>query len=121
MLIGTAVIAVIAICIGGALFLLHEEEAAEPSLEEVLEEKLTAYETDLRDSLGSMDTNTDVAGYLLSWAKNKEIPATTDDAGNVIFTVRASENAGDVPPAALGCSVVAVFLVALVLDIAVAL
>ncbi|MDY3238844.1 MAG: hypothetical protein SOW80_01830 [Anaerovoracaceae bacterium] len=104
MLIGTAVIAVIAICIGGALFLLHEEEAAEPSLEEVLEEKLTAYETDLRDSLGSMDTNTDVAGYLLSWAKNKEIPATTDDAGNVIFTVRASENAGDVPPAALVCS-----------------
>ena len=101
---GAAVIAVIAVCVCGAVFFFHEEEAAEPSLEEVLEEKLTAYETDLRDSLGSMDTNADVAGYLLSWAKNKEIPATKDDAGNVIFTIKASENAVDVTPAALVCS-----------------
>ena len=70
---GSAAVAVIAAFACAAVLFLHEEEAAEPSLEEVLEEKLTAYETDLRDSLGSMDTNTDVAGYLLSWAKNKEI------------------------------------------------
>ncbi|MGN1414359.1 MAG: hypothetical protein ACI4WY_08965 [Anaerovoracaceae bacterium] len=104
MLTGAAVIAAIAVCAFGAVFFLHEEKAAEPSLEEVLEEKLTAYETDLRDSLGSMDTNADVAGYLLSWARNKEIPATTDDAGNVIFTIKASENAENVQPAALVCS-----------------
>ncbi|MGN0713776.1 MAG: hypothetical protein ACI4LJ_08320, partial [Anaerovoracaceae bacterium] len=101
---GAAVIAVIAVCVCGAVFFFHEEAAAEPSLEEVLEEKLTAYETDLRDSLGSMDTNADVAGYLLSWAKNKEIPATKDDAGNVIFTIKASENAAEVMPAAIVCS-----------------
>ncbi|MGN1144735.1 MAG: hypothetical protein ACI4SU_09210 [Anaerovoracaceae bacterium] len=103
-LIGAAVAAVIAVCACGAAFFLHGEKEAEPSLEEVLQEKLTAYETDLRDSLGSMDTNADVAGYLLSWARNKEIPATTDEAGNVIFTVKASENADDVQPAALVCS-----------------
>lgn len=103
-LIGLSAAAVLTACIVGAVILFQEEEAAEPSLEEVLKEKLNAYETDLRDSLGSLNTNEDVADYLLTWAKNKEIPATRDDAGNVIFTVKASKNAENAQPAAVLCS-----------------
>ncbi len=81
--------------------LTQDNEPAEPSLDVVLKEKLTAYETDLRDSLGSMETNDDVAEYLLSWAKNKKITAVKDSAGNVIYTVKAAEHAEDVQPVTL--------------------
>lgn len=85
----------------GASRLISSPEEEEPSLEEVLTEKQSAYETDLVDSLGSLDTNQHVADYLLNWAKNKEIDAVADENGNVIFTVKASKGHEDGPATAI--------------------
>ncbi len=99
--IAAVTILVLLACAIAGYLLTRDEEPAEPSLDVILKEKLTAYETDLRDSLGSMETNEDVAEYLLNWAKNKKITAVKDAAGNVIYTVKAAEHAKDVQPAAL--------------------
>lgn len=104
LIIAAAVIAAVILCVLGIVYFVQEKEEEAPSLEEVLEDKLTAYETDLRDSLGSMDTNEDVSEFLLTWAKNKEISATRDTAGNVIYTVKPSENVESAQPAAVICS-----------------
>ena len=102
-LIGIAILLVV--CAIFAIFFLRSDNTQEePSLDQVLEEKLVAYETDLLDSLGSMDTNEAVADYLVNWAKNKEIPATVDENGNVIFTVNPSEGYDSAAPAAILCS-----------------
>ena len=99
------IILIFALGITAAIFLLTSDNTEEePSLEEVLEEKLAAYETDLSDSLGSLDTNEDVANYLLNWAKNKEISATADENGNIIFTVNAGKEYKNVSPTAVICS-----------------
>ena len=67
-----AILVIIILAVGGFfLFGLNREE--EPSLDEIIEDKLTAYETDLLDSLESMETNEDVAAYLTNWGKNKKI------------------------------------------------
>lgn len=99
-----AILIVALLC--GVIVIRHvrQDVEEEPSLQEVLEEKLTAYETDLRDSLGALDTNKDVAEYLLSWAKNKEIPATLDEAGNVIYTLKATKGYTKERPAAIVCT-----------------
>ena len=103
-----AVIAVIFITVllaATAFYLINREKPQdEPSLEEVLKEKLTAYETDLRDSLCSINSTDDAAEYLLTWAKNKQITAARDTSGNVIYTVPASQNMEDAEPAAILCS-----------------
>lgn len=106
LIIAAAVAAAVIICVLGLgiVYFVQEKEEEAPSLEEVLEDKLTAYETDLRDSLGSMDTNEDVSEFLLTWAKNKEISATRDAAGNVIYTIKPSENVEGAQPAAVICS-----------------
>ncbi len=77
-------------------FLVPTEE--EPPLEEVLKDKLAAYETDIIDSLVSLDTNQNIAKYLIGWAANKEIPAKVDETGNVIFSLKASEGQEHTPP-----------------------
>ena len=104
-LIISAIIGVLAVVgILAIYFAFQNENPEEPPLEQVLEEKLMAYETDLLDSLGSMETNADVTDYLLNWAKNKQIPAVKDRAGNVIYTVPAAEHVQDAQPSALLCS-----------------
>ena len=74
--------------IGGAYF--HVKEDEKPSLDEIISDKLSAYETDLLDSLASMETNEDVASYLANWGKNKKISTSQDAYGNVIFSIKAS-------------------------------
>lgn len=103
-LIAGAVLIILLIAAVSLFFVLREEKPAEPPLDEVLKEKLTAYETDLLDSLGSMETNDDVSAYLLSWAKNKQIDAEKDAAGNVIYTIKPAKHAKDAQPAAVFCS-----------------
>ena len=92
--------------LSGSLFLLfHDKPEEGPTLNQIVEEKFNAYETDLRDSLGSMNNNTDVGNYLLSWAKNKQIAAVSDAAGNIIYNIPASDMVSDsAQPAAIFCS-----------------
>lgn len=117
-----AIFLVILLIAAAAILLASRgEQVEEPSLEQVLKDKLTAYETDLRDSLGSMETNTDVGDYLLSWAKNKQISAFRDTAGNVIYTIPSAENAPDAQPAAVLCSFDAKSMEAHVEEMAIAL
>lgn len=95
---------VLALAVSGILYLTRKPEDEEPSLQQTLFEKLTAYETDLRDSLGSLDNNEAVTAYLLGWAKNKEIPADVDSVGNVIFSRKANKGYANEQPTVLLCS-----------------
>ena len=102
----TAAAAAGLLILSAVLFLLLREPAeTPPSLQQITEEKLSAYETDLKDSLGSMKTNEDVGNYLLTWAKNKQITAVSDTGGNIIYSLPPSEAApADAQPAAVVCS-----------------
>lgn len=122
-LIGIIVAVVIVIVsIGIAAFMAKpDKKTEEPPLNERLKEKLVAYETDLRDSLGSLDSNEKVAQYLTNWAKNKEIPATVDQYGNVIFTIKSTASGQDASPAAVLCSYDANNMDSYIEDIAVAM
>lgn len=84
-----AIILIIAIACGG-VYLVHANQTAEPTLDEIVSEKLSAYRTDIADSLSTLSTNDKVANYLVTWALNKDIKAETDGNSNVIFSVNAS-------------------------------
>ena len=84
------VLGIIVLAVGG-FFLFGSNREEEPSLDEIIEDKLTAYETDLLDSLESMETNDDVAAYIANWGKNKKIDTTCDNFGNVIFNIKYSK------------------------------
>ena len=103
LIIGIIAVVLITAVVCAGIFIFGSDKE-EPSLKQVLKEKLNAYETDLSDSTGSFKTNDDVADYLLNWAKNKEISATKDETGNVIFTIPATEEGEDVSPVAVICS-----------------
>ncbi len=90
---------IILVCVGIALaialiavgiFVERSARVEEPSLDEVVEEKLGAYETDLLDSLESLTTSDKVADYLVTWATNKNIKASKDANNNVIFSLKSS-------------------------------
>ena len=102
----TAAAAAGLLLLAAALFLLlREAPETPPSLQQITEEKLSAYETDLKDSLGSMKTNEDVGNYLLTWAKNKQITAVSDAGGNIVYSIPPSEAApAEAQPAAVICS-----------------
>ena len=100
-----AAAAALLILSGSMILLFHDKPEEAPALDQVIEEKFNAYETDIRDSLGSMNSNADVGNYLLTWAKNKQIAAVSDTAGNIIFNIPASDMASDsAQPAAIFCS-----------------
>lgn len=99
-----AVILVMALGVGAYFYFSQPDEPEAPSLKQVLKEKLSAYETDLVDSLGSMETSEDVANYLMNWAENKQIAATKDNAGSVIFTIPPTEGAEEAQPTAIICN-----------------
>lgn len=102
-LIAAAVLIVIIGCIAGGIIFLGNDQEKEPSLDEIVTDKLSAYETDLLDSLESMETNDDVASYLVNWGKNKKIKVSEDDSGNVIFSVEAAEENKDADPCVIIC------------------
>ena len=102
-LITAAAVIVIVGCAIGGIFFFGQEREDEPSLDEIIEDKLAAYETDLLDSLESMETNEDVAAYLENWGKNKKINTSVDNNGNVIFTLKASKGHKDASPCVILC------------------
>ena len=96
------VLGIIVLAVGG-FFLFGSNREEEPSLDEIIEDKLTAYETDLLDSLESMEANEDVAAYLTNWGKNKKIDTTRDNFGNVIFNIKAAKGQKDASPCIILC------------------
>ena len=102
-LITAAAVIIIVVCAVGGIFLFGSEREDEPSLDEIISDKLSAYETDLLDSLESLETNADVASYLVNWGKNKKINTSLDISGNVIYTIKAAEGHEDVPPCVIIC------------------
>ena len=90
MLVLIVILALLIACIAGSIYALKHKKPAEPSLDEIVSSKLLAYETDLTDSLSSMETNADVSSYLMTWASNKKIDASRDSSGNVIYNLPAS-------------------------------
>ena len=102
-IIAAAIVIVVTACIVGGIFLFAGDRQEEPTLDEIIQEKLSAYQTDLLDSLESMETNDDVAAYLVNWGKNKKISTSRDSKGNVIFTIDAAEEHKDQFPSAVIC------------------
>lgn len=99
----SAIILIAALAVCGIL-VFRSNQADEPTLDEIVSDKLSAYQTDLTDSLETLTTNEKVADYLLAWATNKSISAVKDDAGNVIFSRKASSDAHkDCEPVIIAC------------------
>ena len=91
-------------CIAGGIFFVRANQTNEPTLEEIVDEKLSAYRTDLADSLDTLNSNEKVADYLLSWASNKNIKAKKDENENVIFSLKpTSEELKDAKPVIVAC------------------
>ena len=71
-IIAAAAAAACLILSGSLFLLLHDKPEEQPTLSQVVEEKFNAYETDLRDSLGSMNSNNDVGSkeiFQFQWCK----------------------------------------------------
>lgn len=91
-------------CIAGGIFFVRANQTDEPTLEEIVSDKLSAYRTDLADSLDTLSSNEKVADYLLSWASNKNIKAEKDENNNVIFSLKAtSKDLKNVKPVIVAC------------------
>ena len=72
--------------------LLRDKQDPEPTLEEIVDSKLNAYQTDLADSMDSLKTSRDAAQYLLTWGKNKGISSSIDSHDNVTFTLKPTDD-----------------------------
>ena len=97
-LLAAAVLVLLAALIFAGVHFLRAGQNEEPSLEEIVTGKLNAYQTDLADSLDSLQTSRDAAQYLLSWGKNKGISCSIDSHDNVTYTLNGptgSERVGD--------------------------
>lgn len=101
----TAIVVISIAAIGGAAFYFVKKDNAKqpPTLEETVENRISAYETDLRDSLASMTDQSSVAGYLANWGKNKGLDVKTDKYGNVIFSIDATDSMESKTPAVIVC------------------
>lgn len=75
----------------------------EPTLKETVEGRITAYETDLRDSLASMTDQKSVAKYLINWAENKGIEVKSDRYNNVVFNLSPTEALESKAPVVIVC------------------
>ncbi len=84
-----AVVLVAALAAGG-IFWERSNRDVEPTLEQIVTEKLGAYRTDLFDSLATLNSDDKVSDYLVTWAANKDIKASKDENNNVIFSLKAS-------------------------------
>lgn len=90
--------------IAGSIALICSNRTDEPSLQEIVSDKLGAYRTDISDSLETLTTNEKVADYLMAWAANKSIKASCDNAGNIIFSLKASsEELKELNPVVIAC------------------
>lgn len=76
--------------IGSSLILTGCSEEEE-DLSSKIDEKVTAYQTDLQDSAETLTSTEAIRDYLCSWAKAKGIDYTTDGYNNVIMSVKAGK------------------------------
>ena len=97
----TAAVVIVILAIAAAAFYFVNKNKAQkpPSLQEAVESRISAYDTDLKDSLTSMTDQDQVRKYLSNWAENKGIDVKTDKYNNVIFSVKATEGLEDKAPA----------------------
>lgn len=96
-------IVVLCIALILAIYFIFIKGSNEPSLQETIENRITAYETDLKDSITTLDNQDAVVKYLLNWGDNKGIKAKTDGYKNVILTIPATEKAKSQPPTVVVC------------------
>ncbi|HKM28222.1 MAG TPA: hypothetical protein VJY37_00905 [Anaerovoracaceae bacterium] len=69
-----------------------------------IEEKVSAYETDIMDSLGTLDNNDSIRTYLYNWAKSKDISVSYDYSNNVIMSIKSDKDHKDADPVVVQCS-----------------
>ena len=74
----------------------------EITLEEKVDSKLTAYRTDIEDSLATLNTPEEVTDYLSHWAQTKGIDHVTEN-NNVIMTIETSEAYAQADPTVVIC------------------
>lgn len=87
-----AVLLLLVLLIVSGVCLLRDKQDPEPTLEEIVDSKLNAYQTDLADSMDSLKTSRDAAQYLLTWGKNKGISSSIDSHDNVTFTLKPTDD-----------------------------
>ena len=102
-IITAAVLIVAAIAVAVFYFTTKSDKNEPPTLKETVESRITAYETDFRDSLASMSDQNAVARYLSTWGENKGLDVKTDKYNNVIYSVNATEGYEDKAPAVILC------------------
>jgi len=78
-IIATVLIVVLLLLIG-VLILVNTDRG--PSLQESVNQRVSAYETDIKDSMESFKDKASVTKYLVNWAESKSIDVNTDYYGN---------------------------------------
>lgn len=102
-IIAVCAVIIIAACSVSAYFYFSKSKEKPPTLEETINSRIAAYETDLVDSMESMTSQEAVRKYLVNWAENKGIKVTADKAGNVIYSVKATEGFESASPSVILC------------------
>ena len=96
-----AIIAIIIIVL--LLFTFFFAGDKEPSLDEIIENRVIAYETDFLDSTSQMTNQSTVTKYLVNWAENKGIEVKKDKNSNIIYSFSATEGLEDRNPVVILC------------------
>jgi len=99
-IIATVLIVVLLLLIG-VLILVNTDRG--PSLQESVNQRVSAYETDIKDSMESFKDKASVTKYLVNWAESKSIDVNTDYYGNVIYSIPATKKAADKNPIVIIC------------------
>ena len=102
-IIAVCAVILIALLATAAYFYFSKEKKEPPTMEETVNSRISAYETDLTDSIPSMTSQEAVRKYLVNWAENKGIDVKTDSAGNVIYSLKATEGFENQSPSVILC------------------
>ena len=95
---------VTACLIGAAVFMFVAcDKSKEADLSSRIEQKITAYRTDLQDSASTLSSTDSIKKYLCNWADSKGIDYETDDYNNIILKVASSKGYKDAPPTVIIC------------------
>lgn len=76
----------------------------EESLSDIIEEKVVAYETDIKDTIDNVDTNEEMADYIYNWGKTKGIKTSKDSYNNIVMTIKPSEKLKKNHPTVIQCN-----------------
>ncbi len=96
---------IIAAClIGVSVFLISTcEKDDDVHLSSKVQQKISAYRTDLVDSSATLNTTKAIKNYLTNWAEAKGIDYTVDNYNNVIMKVESSDTYKHVAPSVIVC------------------